>query len=123
MKLLMLDYPLAAYALGLPVFAATLAFGLCARIAARKAAAASTRPVPRLVYGLFGLCFFALTVALAALSYAESHASGNAAISVTVGFLAFYCAIAGVLWLGRALMRGSKRVAFWVFLPRWLLDS
>jgi hypothetical protein len=123
MKLLMLDYPLAAYALSLPIFAATLALGFWLRIAAKKAAAASTRPVPRLAYGLSGLCFFALTVALARLSYAESHASGNAAISVTLGFLAFYCAIVGVLSLGRALMRGPKRLAFWAFLPRWVLES
>ena len=57
MKLLMLDYPLAAYALSLPIFAATLALGFRPRIAAKKAAAASTRPVPRLAYGLSGLCF------------------------------------------------------------------
>ena len=90
------------------------------RVAAKKAAAASTRPVPRQLYGLSGLCFFALAVVLARLSYAESHASGNAAISVTLGFLAFYCAIAGVLALGRALARGPTRLSFWVFVPRWL---
>ena len=37
MKLLMLDYPLEAYALSLPIFAATLALGFCLRIAAKKA--------------------------------------------------------------------------------------
>jgi hypothetical protein len=72
---------------------------------------------------LAGLCFLALTVVLALLSYAFSHASGNAAVSVTFGFLAFYCAITGVLCLGRALTWGPKRLVFWVFLPRWLLDS
>jgi hypothetical protein len=122
-SLLKLDYPLAAYALSPLVFAGVLAFGYCIRVAAKRAAAASRRTVPRLIYGLAGLCFIGLTVAVAPLSYAYSHASGNAAISVTFGFLAFYCAIAGVLCLGRALVRGPKRLAFWVFLPRWLLDS
>ena len=93
------------------------------RVAAKRAAAASTRPVPRLLYGLAGLCLLSLTVVLARLSDAESHASGNAAFSITFGFLAFYCAVAGVLSLGRALTRGPKRLAFWVFLPRWLLHS
>jgi len=52
--------------------------------------------VPRLVYGPAGLCFLVLTVVLALLSYGYSHASGNAAVSVTFGFLACYCTIAGV---------------------------
>jgi len=123
MSLLKLDDPVAVDTLSPLILAATLAFGYCMRIAANKAATASTRPVPRFAYGLAGLCFFALTVVLAPVSYAYSHVSGSAAISVTVGFVAFYCAIAGVLCLGRALSWGSKRLAFWVFLPRWLLDS
>jgi hypothetical protein len=123
MSLLRLDHPVLAYALDPLVLAGVLAFCFCLRVAAKKAAASSRRRVPRLLYGLGALCFLALAIALAPLSYAESHASGNAAISVTVGFLAFYCAIAGVLFLGRALMRGPKRQAFWVFLPRWLLDT
>ncbi len=123
MSLLRLDHPLAAYALSPLIFVGTLAFGYGMRIAAKKVSAASRRTVPRLVYGLAGLCFFGLTAVLAPLSYAYSHASGNAAVSVTFGFLAFYCAIAGVLCLGRALIRGPKRLAFWVFMPRWLLDS
>jgi len=123
MSLLRLDNLLAAYALSPVMVAGTLVFGYCVRLAAKKAAAASRRTVPRLVYGSAGLCLLALTVVLAALSYAYSHASGNAAVSVTLGFLALYCAIAGVLCLGRALTWGPKRLAFWVFLPRWLLDS
>jgi hypothetical protein len=122
-SLLRLDHPLAAYALSPLIFVGMLAFGYCMRIAAKKASAASRRTVPRLVYGLAGLCFFGLIVVLATLSYAYSHASGNAAVSVTFAFLAFYYAIAGVLCLGRALIRGPKRLAFWVFLPSWLLDS
>jgi ABC-type Fe3+ transport system permease subunit len=56
-------------------------------------------------------------------SFAYSHASGNAAASVTFAFLAFYCTIAGVLCLGRALIRGRKRLSFWLFPPRRLMDS
>jgi hypothetical protein len=123
MKLLALDHPLAWFALGLPVLAATLALAFGLWLAARKAAAASTRRVPRLVYGLAGLCFLALAGALAPLSYAQSHASGDAYFSVTLGFLAGYCAIAGVLGLGRAVVLGPRRLAFWVFLPRWLQDA
>jgi hypothetical protein len=123
LKLLVLDHPLAGYALSLPVLAATLALALGLWFAARKVAAASTHRVPRLVYGLAGLGFLALTVALAPLAYAQSHATGSPYLSVTLGFLALYCAIAGVLCLGRALVRGPKRLAFWVFLPRWILDS
>jgi len=122
-SLLRLDHPLAAYLLSLPGLAGMLAVGYCLRVAARKAAAASTRPVSRLVYALAGLCFLGLAVALAPLCYAESHASGNAAVSVTLGFLAFYCAIAGTLALGRAVTKGPRRLAFWVFLPRWLQDA
>jgi hypothetical protein len=119
-SLLKLDYPLLAWMLGLPALVGALAFGYLMRVAAKKAAAASTRPVPRLLYGFTGLCLFAVTAVLARLSYAESHASGNAAVSITFGFLAFYCAISSVLALGRALARGSKRLSFWVFVPRWL---
>ena len=122
-SLLRLERPLAAYALSPLELVGALALGYCIRVAAKTAAAISAHPVPRLLYGLAGLGFFALAVALAPLSYAESHATGNAAISVTLGFLAFYCAIAGLLSLGRALTRGPKRLAFWVFLPRWLLDA
>jgi hypothetical protein len=89
-SLLRLDYPFAAYALSPLILAAVLAFGYCMRIAARTLAAASRRTVPRFVYGLAALCFFGLTVVLVPLTYAYSHASGNAAVSVTFGFLAFY---------------------------------
>jgi len=119
-SLLKLDYPLLAWTLGLPALVGVLAFGYLMRVAAKQAAAASTRPVPRPLYGFAGLCLFALTVVLARLSYAESHASGNAAVSITFGFLAFYCVIGGVLALGRALARGHKRLRFWVFVPRWI---
>jgi hypothetical protein len=122
-SLLRLDYPFAAYALSPLILAAVLAFGYCMRVAAKTLAAASRRTMPRFVYGLAALCFFDLTVVLVPLSFAYSHASGNAAVSVTFGFLAFYCTIAGVLCLGRALIGGPKRLAFWVFLPRWMLDS
>jgi len=122
-RLLQLDHPLMAYALSPLEAAGALAFGYCMRVVAKRAAAASTRPVPRLLYGLAGLCLLSLTVVLARLSYAESHASGNAAFSITLGFLAFYCAIGGALSLGRAVTRGPKRLAFWVFLPRWLRHS
>jgi hypothetical protein len=54
-----------AWALGLPAVVGALAFGYLMRVAARKAAAASTRPGPRLLYGLAGLCFLALGRALA----------------------------------------------------------
>jgi hypothetical protein len=122
-SLLRLDHPFAAFALSPLIVAGALAFGYCMRVAATKASAASRRTVPRLIYALAGLCFIGLTVLLAPLSYAYSHASGNAAISVTFGFLAFYCSMAGVLCFGRAVIRGPKRLAFWVFLPRWLRDS
>jgi hypothetical protein len=119
-RVLELDHPLAGYALSPAELAGAFAVGYLLRVTAKKASAASTRPVPRLLLGLGGLCFFALTVVLARISYAESHASGNAALSITLGFLAFYCAIGGVLAFGRALARGPRRLAFWVFLPRWL---
>jgi len=122
-SLLRVEDPLLALALSPLALAGALAIGYGMRVAAKTASAASTWPVPRWLYGLAGLSFLALTVVLARLSYAESHASGNAAFSITLAFLAFYCAIAGVLCLGRAFIRGPKRLAFWVFLPRWLLDS
>ena len=122
-SVLRLDHPLMAYALSPLLLVVTLALGYCMRVAAKKAAGASRRSVPRSLYGLAGLCFVALAFVLAALSYAESHASGNAAVSITFGFLAFYSGIGGVLSLGRALARGRKRLAFWVFLPRWIVDS
>jgi hypothetical protein len=115
-----LYHPLLVVA-GSPLWlAGGLALGQLMRVAAKTAAAASMRPVPRWLYGLAGLCLLALMVVLARLSYAQSHASGNAALSIALGFLAFYCAIAGVLALGRAIARGPRRLAFWVFLPRWL---
>lgn len=119
-SLLKVEHPLVALAVFPLALAGALALGYWMRVAAKTVAAASTRPVPRPLYGLAGLCLIALTVALARLSYAESHASGNAAFSITSGFLALYCAIGGVLALGRALARGPSRLAFWVFVPRWL---
>jgi hypothetical protein len=122
-SLLKLDHPLLALAL-LPLAAAgTLAFGYYLRVAAKAAAASSARAVPRWLYGLAGLFFLCLTAVGVRLCYAESHASGNEAFSITLGFLAFYGAIGGVLSLGRALARGRKRLIFWVFLPRWLTSE
>lgn len=122
-SILRLDHPLMAYALSPLLLAGTLALGYCIRVAMKTAAAASRRPVPRPIYGLASLCLCALAVILARLCYAESHASGNAAISITFGFLALYSMIGGVLSAGRSLARGPRRLAFWVFLPRWILDS
>jgi hypothetical protein len=119
-SLLKLDHPLLALALSPLEIAGALAFGYLMRVAAKAAAAASARPVPRLLYGVAGLCSFALTVVLARLSYAQSHTSGNEALSITLGVLALYCTIAGALALGRGLAWGPRRLAFWVFLPRWL---
>jgi hypothetical protein len=116
-SLLKIEHPLLALAVIPLALAGALAFGYYMRVAAKTAAAASTRAVPRWLYGLAGLCFLSLTVVAAWLSYAESHASGNEAFSITLGFLAFYCALGGVLSLGRALARGHKRMVFWDFLP------
>jgi hypothetical protein len=122
-SLLRLEHPLLALAVSPLVLAGALAAGYYLRVAAKTAAAASTRTVPRWLYGLAGLCFLALAVLAAELSYAQSHASGNEAFSIAVGFLAFYCAIGGALCLGRALARGRRRLIFWVFLPRWLASE
>jgi len=122
-SLLRLDDPLLAYALSPVFFVGTLGLWLGLWAGAKKVAAASTRRVPRLVYGVAGLCFLGLAAVLGPMAYGESHANGNAAISVTLAFLAFYCVIAGVLGLGRALVRGPKRLVFWVFLPRWVQDA
>jgi len=123
MSLFKLDHPLLALSLSPLGVVGMLALWYYLRLAAKEAAAVSTHPVPRFLYALAGFGFLALAVVLAPLSYAQSHAGGNAAISVTLGFLAFYCAIATVLCLGRAVVRGPRRLAFWVFLPRWLQDA
>jgi hypothetical protein len=122
-SLLKLEHPLLALAVSPLALAGGLVFGYYMRVAAKTAAAASARAVPRWRYGLGGLCFLALTVVVAQLSYAESHSSGNEAFSITLGFLAVYCAIGGVLHLGRALGRGRRRLLFWVFLPRWMASE
>jgi hypothetical protein len=119
-SLLKLDHPVLAYSLSPLLLVGVLALGYCFRVAARAAAAASRRLVPRWIYGLAALCFLALIVVFARLAYAESHASDTEVASITLGFVAFYCAIGGVLLLGRALVRGPRRTAFWVFLPHWL---
>jgi hypothetical protein len=119
-SLLKIEHPLLTLVASPLWLGGGLAFGQLMRVAARTAAAASKRPVPRWLYALAGPCFLALMVELARLSYAQSHAAGNAAFSIILGFLAFYCAIGGVLALGRAVVRGPRRLAFWVFLPRWL---
>lgn len=54
-SLLKLDHPLLALALSPPAVAGTLAFGYYLRVAAKAAAAWSTRPVPRWLYGLAAL--------------------------------------------------------------------
>ena len=122
-SLLKLDHPLLGYSLGPLELAGGIAVGYCLRFAARAAASASARPVPRWLYGLAGLCFLALTVMFARLSYGDSSGSGNEAASITLAFLALYCGIGGGLSLGRALASGPKRKIFWVFLPRWLTSA
>jgi hypothetical protein len=122
-SILRLDHPLMAYTLSPVLVALALAVGYAFRVTARAVAAASRRRVPRAIYGLAGLILIAVAIILARLAYAESHASGNAAISITFGFLAFYSTIGGVLSAGRSFVRGPKRLAFWVFLPHWILDS
>ena len=121
-SLLKVEHPLVALAISPLVLAGALALAYWIHAAHKSfsLAAMSTRPVPRLLYGLAGLCFFALAVGLARLSFAQSHAGGNAAFSITLGFLALYCAIGATLNLGRALTWGRSRLIFWIFLPRWL---
>jgi hypothetical protein len=122
-SILRLDHPLMAYTLSPLLLAGALALGYAFRVAAMTVAAASRRRVPRPIYGLAGLSLIAAAVILVRQSYAESHASGNAAISITFAFLALYSTIGAVLSAGRSFVRGPRRLAFWVFLPRWILDS
>jgi hypothetical protein len=122
-SILRLDHPLMAYTLSPLLVAVALAVGYAFRVTARAVAAASRRRVPRPIYGLAGLCLIAAAVILARLSYAESHAAGNAAISITFAFLALYSTGGAVLCAGRSFVTGPRRLAFWVFLPRWVLDS
>ncbi|HXW47663.1 MAG TPA: hypothetical protein VEL03_22895 [Streptosporangiaceae bacterium] len=118
-SLLKLEHPLLALALFPLALAGGLALGYGMYRAGKTVAAASTQPVPRWLYGLAGPCFLALAVVASRLAYAQSHASGNAAASITLGFLALYSAVGGVLCLGRAIARGPTRMIFWVFLPQW----
>ena len=122
-SLLRLEHPYVALAVGPLALAGALALGYYIRVASKRAAAASKREVPRWLYGSAGLCFLPLTFVMGRLAFAESHATGNEAFSITLGFLAFYCAIAGGLFLGRALARGPKRLIFWIFVPRWLASE
>jgi protein-S-isoprenylcysteine O-methyltransferase Ste14 len=87
----------------------------------------ATRPEPRptagqrWLYSLFALCY-AVPVALlvrAALQHAHTMNEDGWA-PMAAGMVATYCAIAGLIMLGRALAWGRARRAFWIFPPIWL---
>jgi hypothetical protein len=91
---------------------------LSARLSARL-----IRPRPRWQYCLFCLAYCCPVAAFVrvAVEHVRDHTQNETSwAAVAGGMLATYCVIAGLLMLGRAVVIGRARRAFWLFPPQWV---
>jgi hypothetical protein len=111
------------YLIAVPVCGALIAaFAAGSYVASRVAAVSVTRR-PRWLYGLAAILYgipVAILVRIAADHVAAHAANDNGWVATAGGLLATLCALGVVLMLGRAVVPGRWRRAFWLFPPLWL---
>ncbi len=114
---------LAYFLIAVPVCTGVIAVFAAGSYAASRMAAVSVTRRPRWLYGLAAIGY-AVLVAIFARAVADHIAAGTANddswAAVAGGSLALLCAIAALLMLGRAVVPGRWRRAFWLYPPLWL---
>jgi hypothetical protein len=108
------------YLIAVPVCAGVIAAFAAGSYAASRMTAVSVTPRPRWLYGLAAiLC--AVPVAIFVRVAVDHNAAGaskdNSWALTAGGILATLCAIAALVMLGRAVVPGRRRRAFWLFPP------
>jgi hypothetical protein len=113
----------AYYLVAVPVCAGVIAAFAAGGYAAGRVAAVALTPRPRWLYGLAAVLYsipVAIFIWIAADDVAAHAANGNSWAAMAGGILTTLCALGAVLMLGRAVVPGRRRRAFWLFPPLWL---
>lgn len=111
------------YVIGLVVVAGCGTTTILAYMAAARLAAISIRRRPRWLYGLYAIGYSLPVVIFVriAIDHVRAHSQNQGGWApVAGGLVATVCTLAALLMLGRALARGRKRRALWLFPPQWL---
>lgn len=111
------------YLIAVLVCAALMAAFAAGSYAASRLAAVSVTRRPRWLYGLAAVLYsvpVAIFIRIAADHRAAHAANDDSWAAMTGGILATLCALAALLMLGRAVVPGRWRRAFWLFPPLWL---
>jgi len=111
------------YLIAVPVCVGVIAAFAAGGYAASRVAAVSVTRRPRWLYGLAAVVY-AVPVAIfvrVAVDHNAAGAANDSSWAMTAGgILATLCAIAALVMLGRTVVPGRRRRAFWLFPPLWL---
>jgi hypothetical protein len=111
------------YLIGVPVIVVLNCGFYLAVAAASRLAARSVHRRPRWVYGCLAIacCAPAAIVIRLAIEHDQAHTLNEGGwASLAGGLLATYGVLGALLMLGRAVVPGQRRRAFWLFPPQWL---
>lgn len=111
------------YLIGVPVIVVLNCGFYLAVAAASRLAARSVHRRPRWVYGCLAIacCAPAAIVIRLAIEHDRAHTLNEGGwASLAGGLLATYGVLGALLMLGRAVVPGQRRRAFWLFPPQWL---
>ena len=111
------------YVIAIPVCAGVIADFAAVGYAGRRVAAVSVTRRPRWLYGLAAVLYTVPVAAFARIAAAHiaAHAENdNSWAAMAGGILATLCAAGALFMLGRAIVPGRWRRAFWIFPPLWL---
>jgi hypothetical protein len=111
------------YVIAVPVCLGVIAAFAAAGYAGSKLAAVSVTRRPRWLYGLAAVLYtvpVAILVRIAADHIAAHEGNDNSWAAMAGGILATLCASGALFMLGRAVVPGRRRRAFWLFPPLWL---
>ncbi len=111
------------YLIAVPVCAALMAAFAAGSYAASRLAAVSVTRRSRWLYGLAAVLYsvpVAIFIRIAADHLSAHTAKDDSWAAMAGGIVATLCALAALLMLGRAVVPGRWRRAFWLFPPPWL---
>jgi hypothetical protein len=111
------------YLIAIPVCSGVIAAFAAGAYAGRRVAAVSVTRRPRWLYVLVAVGYtvpVAIFVRIAADHVAAHTENDNSWAAMAGGILATLCAAGALLMLGRAIVPGRWRRAFWIFPPLWL---
>ena len=114
---------IAYYLVAVPVCAGVIAAFAAGGYAASRLAAVAVTRRPRWLYGLAAVLYgipVAIFVRIAGDHVTAHAANDNGWAAMAGGILATLCALGALLMLGRAVVPGRWRRAFWLFPPLWL---